>query len=371
MYLSKPENARFALDTYTYLRDLISENSIPCDWRSLLGIHSIYSPTVLSLVRTRITQLQKHHPDLASKVHLITDKNELKKLRLRDNAIGAVVQDYAASLWPYKLICWVLEDLLEGQYEGKLNLQTNTPVMHLQRHEDDWTIHTDRGQISSPNVILATNGYTSYLLPKFTNVITPVRGQIAALVPPQDSRPLEGTHVWSYKAKGDAGESDDYLVQAPTGHLIFGGERLAVPSGGEGVSNDTEVDPIVSQRLHNVLSSTLRLSDSDPDTLKSEYEWTGIMGFSADGQPWVGAVPEELGGGKGLWISAGYTGNGMPVAARTGIAVAERILGKTGVVVPVEWEVSGGRVERIKGLEMAEGVEGELRALVDGDKDIE
>lgn len=366
VYSSKPDVARFELDTYDFLRDLILRNSIPCHWRRLPGVHSIYSPDILSLVKSRISQLQTSHPDLASKVHLVTETAELQKLRLRDNAIAAVVQDCAASVWPYKLISWILEDLLDKKHEGRLNLQTTTPVTHLQRHGSEWIIHTPRGQVSSFNVILATNAYTSYLLPKFTNCITPVRGQVAALVPPEGSAPLAATHVWSYKEEGDAGESDDYLVQAPTRHLILGGERMAVEDGAEGVSDDSEVDPVLSKRLHSVLSSTLELSDADPKVLKSDYEWTGIMGYSVDGGPWVGRVPEEMGGGDGLWISAGYTGHGMPVAARCGIAVAERVLAKSPTVkVPGQWEVSEERAEKAKTLKLPENLEGELRALVE------
>lgn len=365
MYIARPEVARFELDTYFYLRELISANSIPCHWKSLPGIHSIYTAATLLLVEKRIAQLHASHPDLASKVHLITDKTELRKLRLKDNAIGAIIQDYAASVWPYKLICWVLEDLLSEEHEGRFNLQTNTPVTHIQRYGAEWIAHTDRGQVSTTNLILATNAYTSHLLPKFTNLITPVRGQVAALVPPEGCKPLQGTHVWSYQLEGDAGESDDYLVQAPTSHLILGGERMAVPDGAEGVSDDSSVDPVLSSRLHSVLSSTLQLSSSDPEVLRSDHEWTGIMGYSADGAPWIGRVPEELGGGEGLWMSAGYTGHGMPVAARGGVAVAEEILGRKGVAVPEAWGVHEDRARKSRENKMPENLEAELRALLE------
>ena len=43
--------------------------------------------------------------------------------------------------------------------------------------------------------------------------------------------------------------------------------------------------------------------------------WSGIMGFSDDELPWVGMVPESVGGGQGQWICAGYTGNGTDLFA--------------------------------------------------------
>ena len=38
----------------------------------------------------------------------------------------------------------------------------------------------------------------------------------------------------------------------------------------------------------------------------AENEWSGIMGYSRDGRPWVGEVP----GRKGVFLSGGYTGHG-------------------------------------------------------------
>jgi hypothetical protein len=115
--------------------------------------------------------------------------------------------------------------------------------------------------------------------------------------------------------------------------------------------------------LRRTLHGALRLKKNDKseeeeeeeeEELEAEFEWTGIMGYTPDEQPWVGAVPESLGGGEGLWISAGYTGHGMPVAARTGIAVAEMILGigdhEGAVRLPEEYAVSEQRIKG-KGLE--------------------
>lgn len=51
--------------------------------------------------------------------------------------------------------------------------------------------------------------------------------------------------------------------------------------------------------------------------------WTGIMGYSSDGAPWVGAVPDLP---PGLWIPAGFTGHGMPNAPLSAQYVARLIL---------------------------------------------
>jgi hypothetical protein len=63
------------------------------------------------------------------------------------------------------------------------------------------------------------------------------------------------------------------------------------------------------------------------------------MGFSEDGCPWVGKLSEDLGGGDGQFICAGYTGEGttfirivlslgMPNALLCAEAAAYMVLGK-------------------------------------------
>lgn len=152
------------------------------------------------------------------------------------------------------------------------------------------------------------------------------------------------------KDRGQAGRSVDRS-------LIFGGERLAAPGGEEGISRDDEISPQISQALHRGLNGALKLlpgDEAEREALHAAYEWTGIMGYSSDSSPWVGSVPETLvSGAGGLWISAGYTGHGMPVAARCGIAVGEMILGKEGgVQVPKQWMANEERVERARKMDI-------------------
>ena len=313
----------------------------------------------------QIKRLQQH-PDLRDKAILIRDKEELAARRV-PKAIAAVYQPKAAKCWPYKLVTWLLERLLSEHDRASFNLQTNTWVNRLEQYGSSWIVHTQRGQILAREVLLATNAYSSYLLPNITGLIIPVRGQVCALEPPQGARQLSHSYVWM------KGADHQYLIQrgpedmqvedgakvSPSmdRSLVFGGERLAAPGGEEGISRDDEINPIVSRALHRSLNEVLKLLPGDEperDALRAAYEWTGIMGFSRDSSPWVGCVRGTQGSGTGgLWISAGYTGHGMPVAARCGVAVAEMILGKEGgVQVPEEWLVSQERVKRAQRLEL-------------------
>ncbi|KAL0942544.1 putative FAD dependent oxidoreductase [Colletotrichum truncatum] len=363
--------ADFELRTYGYLQDLITEHSIPCDWISLRGCHALFSPDLVVKASEAIAALPPH---LAKQVRLVTDAEELKTLRV-PGAVGAVIQENAASVWPYKLVAWVFEDLLkrfgssaasesnESEKSGWFNLQTNTPVTRLQRLSDandgaSWIVHTDRGQVATKQILLASNAYTSRLLPAFSDLIVPVRGQVAALLPEPPAE-LGRSYVFMASSSGSSPNQDDYLIQRPNPELemILGGGRANGTARGVGISDDDEIDPVVATYLRRAGSQNIDLKGDGGhekrEELKASYEWTGIMAFSRDGRPWVGEVPAGgvLDGGEGLWICAGYTGHGMPQAALCGRAVAGMMAGRdNGISIPTEFVVGEDRARKAKAL---------------------
>ena len=160
---------------------------------------------------------------------------------------------------------------------------------------------------------------------------------MSALTPPTMmlERPLE--HDYSFVGK----EQDDYLVQRPIqagGHFMFGGGRRVAAGGGVGVSDDSMLDKSVARYLRRMVPRVMDLKTpqdivenaeteitSVPEgweyvealkdggiekELHVEAEWTGVMGYSRDGCPWVGAVPEQ----EGIWVCGGYTGHGKGLA---------------------------------------------------------
>ncbi|KAJ7668313.1 FAD dependent oxidoreductase [Mycena rosella] len=95
-------------------------------------------------------------------------------------------------------------------------------------------------------------------------------------------------------------------------------------------------------------NSTVRsLAGEEIDDGRVKKLWTGIIGVSADGRPWVGRLPAKISGrrvasswkGKageitrlapsGEWIAAGYSGEGMVHAYMSGKALAHMLLGHT------------------------------------------
>jgi len=265
-------------------------------------------------------------------MRVTTDADELRELRV-PTALGAVVTDTAARMWPYKFVAAVLEGLVTStELLGTFNLQTHTPVDRISPIDGTttgvtdesldsprWVTHTPRGEIRAVNVVLATNAYTSHLLPEFADLIVPCRGQMSALVPPPDASG-ENRLTSSHGFMGDG--QDDYLIQRPTSkgeHLMYGGGRNV---GSATISNadDSVLDEEIAKYLRSALPDLLGFKDKSE--LKAANEWTGVMGFSRDMHPFVGPVPGKP---SGLFVSAGYTGHGMPNTWLCGSAVATMI----------------------------------------------
>ena len=323
-----------------------------------------------------VRDLKRHAPELGEKVTVIEkDEAELRKHKVKEDAAGATLTTGAGSLWPYKLIAFILEKLIK---EGHLNLQTKTTVTKIEPCTNDTVkglatgprqiLHTPRGSIKARHVILATNAYTSHLLPEFADLIVPERGVMTALLPPAESKRLDH----SYGFVGALGANPvhvDYLVQRPftnvpnpAGHLMFGGGYVRRQLGVIGETDDSILDEGSTKYLREMLLKMLILGgETDGLTeLEATHQWSGIWGTSKDVHPWVGAVP----GRPGVWLAGGYsgasssllidlsemlltmsTGHGMPNATLCGKAVVEMVLA----------ELSGVAVDAVQNKLVADG----------------
>jgi glycine/D-amino acid oxidase-like deaminating enzyme len=321
--------------------------------------------------QSHVDTLHTESPEIGKRVSTITDPTGLEEHKVLKSCPGVTLTTGAGSLWPYKLVTYIIRSLLASK---KINLQTNTPVTSINpsptsENGGRWKLETPRGSINAKHVLLATNAYTSHLLPSFSSTIVPVRGTMSALIPPPNATLLPNSYGFVGAGPGANPNADDYLIQRPfsgvpnpKGHLMFGGGRTAGFLEGVGEADDSVVDSGSVQYLQRTLLDTLDLGPSAQGMKELEVEqaWSGIMGYSIDNAPWVGAVPHM----EGVWLCAGYTGHGMPNATLCAKAAVEMLVKSErgedlGVVqgdmvkegrIPEAYLVSEGRLGEVKEL---------------------
>ncbi|KAJ7052881.1 FAD dependent oxidoreductase [Mycena amicta] len=322
-----------------------------------------------------VAKLLKAMPEREGK-HSIADDSALKDIHLRPSACGYVSQPGGA-LHPYRLVTGVLQRLLNTYSDNdpstsSFRLFTKTPCTSVALSNDKtrYILSTPRGTIQALHVVHATNAWAAHLLPGMRRKIVPFGAHMTAHHPravPADLA-LSGDKAFVFYP-GTSSVAFDYLTQQQSGELMFGGGALLGGLSEEafvnnlGTTDDSAEgeDFVVSAYLCGALGryfaqpinpdtppSTYSYSSSERNPVplgeSAPWSWSGIIGLSADGQPWVGRVPKRISGRPaptpmlqshplglaqpGEWIAAGFSGEGMTHAWLAGEALARMILGE-------------------------------------------
>ncbi|KAI0075921.1 FAD dependent oxidoreductase [Panus rudis PR-1116 ss-1] len=338
--------------------------------------HSQCRPTEQFDVHFTLNALEEAEGDLEVwKSDMPEEASSWKKFGLSSHAVGCI-HGNGGAMHPYRFVTSLLSKLLD-RHSDRFFIATQTPCTDITPPTPSsqyYTIHTPKGTITTPHVIHATNGWVSHLVPPFREKVIPARGTMSA------QRPGTSLNASSTKSgdrsfvfySGSLGY--DYLTQLPTGEkeLMFGGGWASAMDGAIAEIGETD-DSKFSYPVASHLSGSLPLyfgahhwgREKDAELAEGEEEglwdegrtkaqWSGILGLSADGLPWVGRLSTKLTGrvqptaathtdihdidmhmetnGRtltappGEWIAAGYTGEGMVHAWMSGKALAYMVL---------------------------------------------
>ena len=188
-------------------------------------------------------------------------------------------------------------------------LHTHLPVQALHWNADDGVLlETPDLQLWGRRVVLAVGAALPDLVPSLSAMVRPVRGQMLATAPaPSASIPVP---VYSH-------QGGFYVRQLPGGEVLAGGGRHQHRAAEETRANSTTpaVQATIERYLHTHYPWT--------QELPIRRRWSGTMGFSPDGRPVVGAVPEH----PSSVYATGFTGHGLGFGFRMGRLLAQRVTG--------------------------------------------
>ncbi|MEO8898407.1 MAG: FAD-binding oxidoreductase [Candidatus Dormibacter sp.] len=160
------------------------------------------------------------------------------------------------------------------------------------------------GSIEAGAVVLATNAWTSQLLPNLP--IRPVRAQMLATAAGDRRLGVPVYADWGHR----------YWRQRDDGSVLVGGFRH------HAIAEEVGLDATPTERVQCLLDGQLR--DLDVEAAVT-HRWAGIMGFSDDGLPLVGPAP----GCRRIHVCGGYTGHGLGFAINAAKALSGQLLDST------------------------------------------
>ena len=172
---------------------------------------------------------------------------------------------------------------------------------------------TNRGAVTAGHVVLAVNAALPRVDGRFAACVEPVRAQMHARAPAREPRSLP----WPVYAH----HGYEYWRQEPTGELLFGGCRWAAREAERGITDDAALSDAVAAAQDELVARHLPAFAKQPVTRR----WTGIMAFTPDALPIVGAMPDD----DRLLVCGGWNGHGLALAPLSARLVADRILGHT------------------------------------------
>lgn len=253
---------------------------------------------------TELKKSQQIMQELGIEVEVIDEVGVKQRLKA-EGFVGGIKYCQDASVHPVRLINAIKDKLLANT---EFTLLENHEVFKMESVGESKRVYTKKAYIDCDAIVMATNGYSPLLHDFFKEKIFPTRGQILATeaVPLFMEAPCYANFVL------------DYFRQLPTGELVIGGFRQLQKDVEVGYSDET------TDTIQTALEDFLQKHVPPVHEAKITHRWSGIMGFSVDGQPMVGALPTD----QQIYFLGGFTAHGIGLAFHSAKCLADSMFGR-------------------------------------------
>jgi glycine/D-amino acid oxidase-like deaminating enzyme len=184
------------------------------------------------------------------------------------------------------------------------DVYTQHPVGRIRWREAGAVLDTPERSFRANRVVLALGPSLPHLVPELVDMVRPVRAQMLAT----EATDTPHIPVPVYSHRGGF-----YVRHLEDGRVLAGGGRHSHRDAEE--TDEDATTPAVQATIERYLHTHFPWTQS----LAIEQRWSGTMGFSPDGRPVVGRVPEH---GRSVFAT-GFTGHGMGYGFRMGRLLAD------------------------------------------------
>ncbi len=287
---------RFSEKNLDYLRQEIigDDHTLEFDARGTFSLAS---------TDTELNEL-KHTAKLMEKLDIAVEVLEESAVQKRlgvVNFVGCIKYLKDASINPTSLLNKMMA---KTKAQGTFEIVENCEVYDMQQSAAGTTIlKTSQFELESQVAVLALNGYSASMHRYFADKIYPTRGQIMVTEPTAPM--MEGPCYANFVL--------DYFRQLADGRVLIGGFRQLEKATEVGYSDHTT--DVIQSALYEFLQKYIPVLKDK----KITHRWAGVMGFSFDGQPLVGALPDQ----PQVYFVGGFTGHGLGLAFHSGRALVD------------------------------------------------
>jgi glycine/D-amino acid oxidase-like deaminating enzyme len=342
------EVAQFEARHLDVIKSLIRSEAIDCNFAETQSLAVLTTPEQVSMVREAyegLRQASSFSDTLLDMVEFYEGDDAPQRTGLRD--AKGYFSTPAARVSPFKL----LTALLARCIDMGLSLKTQATVVSVEHAESDGHTLTMRSgeTMTAQKVVIATNAYTSALIPEYASSIVPCKGLACHITGPE-GKPLPKLLAASYAIMEQDPVSNktgyNYMVQLADNSIVVGGahHKYDEKDPGSWYNNVDDTQLIEPARRYFEDEYMQRTFVGWEDSgARVDRVWTGIMGYSTDSLPHVGEVP----GRDGVFVIAGFHGHGMPVIflAAEGIAAMTQGLEYEKTGLPSLFKTSRDRLE--------------------------
>jgi glycine/D-amino acid oxidase-like deaminating enzyme len=289
----------WSLESLKFVDDIVTNEQIDCDFVRSGGLYLAYKPS--------------HYSYLLEMRDLLATKFDDHRLRLIEpgdlgeeigsNAFyGGMLDESGTGLDPAKFVY----GLATVAAKHGVLLVEKAEVTKIRRSPSGFTIFTPQGQMRSVEVLIATNGYTSSVVPKIRYGVILGGGYCSVTEPLTE----EVFRSLSPKGRGffDTRFFLNYFRPIPGNRLLLGGWKTLV--------RDKNLK-VIGRKLHS------RILEIFPQLtgVGISHAWTGQFAFTFDMLPHIGQV-------DGIHYAVGGNGHGVGTMSYLGHEAARMMAGQ-------------------------------------------
>ncbi|SHO60749.1 gamma-glutamylputrescine oxidase [Pseudoxanthobacter soli DSM 19599] len=279
------------------VRHLILRHGIDCDFRHGL-ITAAHKPSMVDDLKAWGDGMRKTYGYDQTRP---LDKDEVAAAIGSKRYFGGLLDAGGAHLQPLSFALGIAQ----AAERAGARLCEGTRALRIEEAGGRKHVVTTHGTVDAADVLVAGNGYLAGIEPEIESRVVPIRNYILATEPlPHPEKIIPG-----WQCVADTRFVVRYWRLSGDGRMVFG--------GGETYSQHEPVD-VAGFVRHYLLEVYPDLAHT-----RIDYAWGGTLAITQDRTPMIRRLR------PGLYVAAGYSGQGVAIAPFAGKVVAEAIIGDT------------------------------------------